>query len=118
MSLCPHEQRILARIEEQLSRDDPALADLFARAPAGTVGRRKTTVLTSTRPFDVPNRVWAGLVLGPVVVALAAGAVEIALLVVAVVMLLVAHVLRWRARRAVFRRFGYRDTDPEARRPP
>jgi hypothetical protein len=112
MSLSPHEQPILARIEEQLGRDDPALAALFARPPGGTVGHR-----TSTRPFDVPNRVWAGLVLGTVVVALAAGAVEIALLVVAVVMLLVAHVLRWRARRAMFRRFGYRDTDPEARRP-
>lgn len=110
MSLRPHEQRVLVRIEERMSRDDPALAGLLARPPAGTVGRRKTTVLTSTRRFDVPIRVWAGVILGTVVVALAAGAVEIALLVVAVVVLLVAHILRWRARRAVFRRFSDRDT--------
>jgi len=46
-----------------------------------------------------------------VIMALIAGGMQIALLVIAVVLLCAAHVLRWRARRALFRRIRGFDTD-------
>jgi hypothetical protein len=39
MSLRPQEQQILIGIEDQLCRNGPALADLFARHPPPSVGR-------------------------------------------------------------------------------
>jgi len=39
MTLRPHEQRILAGVEERLSRNDHALAGLFSRRSGTTVGR-------------------------------------------------------------------------------
>jgi len=192
MSLRPHEQRILASVEGQLSRDDPALADLFARHPPPTAGRdyfrpsallgllvvvlvvlvlayplaapggpgavalltavlivpwvavtlrafahertpqpdrsssahRKvgvapvhrpghgsTTVVIRTRRSAASTGLPIGLIAGAVVVALVVGGMDIALLVIAVVLLGAAHLLRWRARRTLFRRIRDLDTD-------
>jgi Flp pilus assembly protein TadB len=192
MSLRPDEQRLLASVEDQLSRDDPALADLFVRHPPPTVGRERwwsalllglllvvLVVLVLVYPLAAlrgPAAVglltavlivpwmaactWAlahgrtsqpgrsssahrnvgvgpvhrpghdsttvvslrcqsgestglsiGLIVGAVIMALIAGGMQIALLVIAVVLLCAAHVLRWRARRALFRRIRGFDTD-------
>jgi hypothetical protein len=191
MSLRPQEHQILVGIEDQLSRNDPALADLFARHPPPSVGRdyfrpsallsllvvlvvlvlayplaalggpaavglltavlivpwmaacvgalargrtpqpsrsssahrdvgvtsvhlaghHRTAVLALTRPSDAPTGLAIGLIVGAVVAATVVGSVEIALLVVAVVLLGAAHILRWRARRALFRRIRDHDTD-------
>lgn len=40
MPLSPHEQRILAVVEEELREKDPELADLFTRCPPPTARRR------------------------------------------------------------------------------
>jgi hypothetical protein len=53
-----------------------------------------------------------GLIVAAVVVALVVGGMQIALLAIAVVLLCVSHVLRLRARRALFRRI--RDLDADA----
>ncbi len=192
MSLRPDEQRILASVEDQLSRDDPALADLFVRHPPPAAGRERwwssalvgllvvvliglvlvyplaalhgpaavgllTAVLIvpwmaactwalARGPTSQPGRsssaprnvgvgpvhqpghdrttvvslrcqsgestgLSIGLIVGAVITALIAGGVQIALLVIAVVLLCVAHVLRWRARHALFRRI--RDLYPD-----
>jgi uncharacterized membrane protein YkgB len=103
MSLSPQEQRILAAIEDQLTRDDPALAGLLSRRSAAGVGR--TYVRSALLGLLVGVLVVLVLLaVGAPVVALVAGAVEIALPVVAVALLVASHVLRWYARRALFGR--------------
>jgi Flp pilus assembly protein TadB len=114
MSLRPHEQRILAGVEDQLSRDDPALADLLTRHPPTTARRDyfPPSALTVARRSGASMGVPIGLIVAAVVVALVVGGMQIALLAIAVVLLCVSHVLRLRARRALFRRI--RDLDADA----
>ena len=57
-----------------------------------------------TRPAGPRIGLAIGLTVGALVVALVAGAAEITLPVVAVVLLVAAYVLRWHARRALFGR--------------
>jgi Flp pilus assembly protein TadB len=113
MSLRPREQRILAGVEEQLSRDDPALADLLARYPPTSAGRDyfRSSALTVTRRSAASVGLPIGLVVAAVVVLFVVGGMQIALLAIAVVLLCAAHVLRWRARRALFQRIRGLDTD-------
>jgi Flp pilus assembly protein TadB len=113
MSLRPHEQRILAGVEEQLSRDDPALADLLARHPATTARHdySQPSALTVTRRSAASMGLPIGLIVAAVVLALVVGGPQIALLAIAVVLLGAAHVLRWRARHALFQRIRDLDTD-------
>jgi Flp pilus assembly protein TadB len=113
MSLRPHEQRILADVEDQLSRDDPALADLLARHPPTTARRdySRPSALTVTRRSAASMGPSIGLIVAAMVVALVVGGMQIAMLVLAVVLLCAAHVLRWRARRALFERIRGLDID-------
>ncbi len=113
MSLRPHEQRILADVEDQLSRDDPALADLLARHPPTTArcDYSRPSALIVTRRSAASMGLPIGLIVAAVVVALVVGGMHIALLVLAVVLLCAAHILRWRARRALFQRIRNLDTD-------
>jgi hypothetical protein len=112
MSLRPHEQRILAGVEDQLRRDDPALADLLARHPPTTTRRdcARRSALTLTRRSAASMGPPMGLIVAVMVVALVVGGMQIAMLVFAVVLLCAANVLRWRARRALFQRIRGRDT--------
>jgi hypothetical protein len=113
MSLRPHEQRILADVEEQLIRDDPALADLLARHPPTTARRNcaRPSALSLTRRSAASMGPSIGLIVAAIIVALVVGGMQIAMLVLAVVLLGAAHVLRWRARHALFQRIRGRDTD-------
>jgi len=196
MSLPAREQRILVGIEDELTRDDPALAGLLAHPSAAAVGHTRLRspallgllvvvpvvlllLLVLTYPLIAPSGPAAvglltavlvvpwmvaaargvapeptpqsgqgpsahqdadatpihrggggrkaatrtrrtgpllalpiGLALGAVAAPLALGAVEMALTVVTLLLLAAAHVLRWRARRVLFRR--WHDSDAAA----
>jgi hypothetical protein len=72
---------------------------------------RRSTAVTRTGPAGPRTGLPIGLTVGALVMVLVAGAVEIALPVVAVVLLVAAHVLRRRARRALFERFRHPGPD-------
>lgn len=76
----------------------------IARSAHGPGHHRRATAVTRTSLTGPRVELAIGLAVGAVVVALVAGAVEITLPVVAVVLLVASYVLRWYARRALFGR--------------
>lgn len=104
MPLSAREQRILTEIEDQLTRQDPELSDLFSSRPP------------STRWVALPIGVTVWAVVVALLQAAGAGFADAALIAVAVVVLIGVHVARHLARRALFRRLASDGHDAHRRR--
>jgi hypothetical protein len=107
MPLSAHEQRVLADIEDALNRQDPQLTELFTRCPPPTGTR---TAQESRRPgarwaaVPIVLAVWA--LVAVLVVVSGVGLINAVLIVLALVMLVAAHLVRFFARRTLYRPYG------------